>query len=139
MKHRGRSAAVARALPWLLLVYCGASLLHFVHNAVFVAAYPNLPAWISSGSVFAAWLAIFFVGVAGYLLYRGRHALLGLILLAIYTAFGFDGLLHYGRAPLAAHTAGMNATIWIEVMAAALAFAAVAWLAVAGRRRSESG
>ena len=28
------------ALPWLLLLYCVASLLHFVHNAEYVADYP---------------------------------------------------------------------------------------------------
>ncbi len=130
MKHIDRSLPVARALPWLLVLYCGASLLHFDHNAEYVADYPNLPAWISRGSIYGTWLAIFSIGLLGYLLYRGRYALLGLILLAIYTALGFDGLLHYGRAPFAAHTMGMNATIWFEVVAAALAFGAVAWLAV---------
>ena len=130
MKHIDSSAVVARALPWLLLLYCGASLLHFVHNAEYVAEYPNLPAWISRGSIYGAWLAIFAVGLVGYVLHRGHYALVGLILLAIYTALGFDGLLHYGRAPLAAHTAGMNATIWIEVVTAALAFGAVSWLAL---------
>lgn len=139
MSNIHRSTIVARALPWLLLLYCGASLVHFVHNAEFVADYPNLPPWISRGSIYGAWLAIAGIGLVGYLLFRGRHILIGLALLAIYTALGFDGLLHYGRAPLAAHTAGMNATIWIEVAAAALAFGAVAWLAVAGNHGPESG
>jgi len=123
-----RSNAVARALPWLLLLYCGASLLHFVHNAEYVADYPHLPAWITRGSVYGAWLATSLIGLLGYCLYRCGRTAPGFILLAMYTALGFDGLLHYGRAPVAAHTAGMNATIWIEVAAAALAFAAVAWL-----------
>lgn len=133
-----RSAAVARALPWLLLLYCGASLLHFVHNAEYVTDYPNLPAWISRGAIYGTWLAVSSLGLLGYVLYRGRYAFLGLILLAIYTALGFDGLLHYGRAPFAAHTMGMNATIWLEVMAAALAFGAVAWLAAKGNGGPES-
>ena len=138
MKYFDKSPVIARALPWLLLLYCAASLLHFVHNAEHVADYPNLPEWISRGSIYGAWLAIFSVGLLGYLLYRGRHTSLGLLLLAIYTALGFDGLLHYGRAPLAAHSTGMNATIWIEVVSAAMAFGAVAWLAVKGHRGPES-
>lgn len=138
MSHPEKYVVAARALPWLLLLYCGASLLHFAHNAEYVAEYPNLPPWISRGSVYGTWLAIFSVGLFGYLLYRGRHVFLGLLLLAIYTALGFDGLLHYGRAPLASHTTGMNATIWIEVVAAALAFGAVAWLAVARNDGPES-
>jgi len=138
VSHPEKYVVAARALPWLLLIYCGASLLHFAHNAEYVAEYPNLPAWISRGSVYGTWLAIFSIGLLGYLLYRGRYAFLGLILLAIYTALGFDGLLHYARAPFAAHTVGMNATIWIEVVAAALAFGAVAWLAVARNDGPES-
>ena len=138
MNRPDSAVTVARALPWLLLFYCGASLLHFAHNAEYVADYPNLPAWISRASIYGAWLAIFSIGLLGYLLYRGRHAFLGLVLLAIYAALGFDGLLHYARAPLAAHTAVMNATIWIEVVAAVLAFVAVAWLVVARIDGSES-
>ena len=55
---------------------------------------------------------------------RGRTAL-GLTLLAVYTAFGLDGLLHYGRAPMSSHTFGMNFTIWFEVATAALNLVAV--------------
>lgn len=127
--HADRPDLAARALPWLLLLYCAASLVHFTHNAEYLADYPNLPVWISRGSIYFAWLAIFSVGLCGYLLYRGRHALPGLILMAIYAALGLDGLLHYSRAPLVAHTAGMNATIWFEVVTATVALCAVAWLA----------
>lgn len=123
------SAFLVRALPWLLLTYCGASLLHFVHNAEFVADYPTLPAWITRSSIYLAWLAIFAVGLTGYVLFRGRHGFPGLVLLAIYATLGLDGLLHYGRAPMASHTSGMNATIWFEVVTAALALVAVLWLA----------
>jgi hypothetical protein len=119
---------LARALPWLLLLYCGASLLHFVHNAEFIADYPNLPLWISRKSIYLSWFAIFAIGLCGYLLYRGRYAFMGLVLMAIYAALGLDGLLHYSRAPLAAHSAGMNATIWIEVVTALMTLAAVSWI-----------
>jgi len=123
------STLADRALPCLLLLYCGASLLHFVHNAEYLVHYPNLPAWISRTSIYVAWGAIFVLGLAGYLLFRRSRTILGLMLLAIYTALGLDGLLHYGRAPMSSHTFGMNFTIWTEVVTASLALGAVLWLA----------
>ena len=126
----GPTSALGRGyLPLLLLLYCGASLLHFVHNAEYLTEYPNLPAWISRASVYGAWWAIFSIGLVGYLLVRRGHTLPGLTLLAFYTALGLDGLLHYGRAPISAHSLGMNLTIWTEVVTATLALSAVLWLA----------
>lgn len=118
-----------RALPWLLLLYCAASLLHFWHNAEYVADYPNLPRWITEVSVYGTWLAIALFGLTGYLLFRRRHRMVGLGLLAVYAAFGFDGLLHYTRAPMSAHTLAMNVTILAEVITAGVALSIVAWLA----------
>jgi hypothetical protein len=130
VRGAGASGIAARALPWLLLWYCATSLLHFVHNAEYLAAYPGLPAWISRASVYGVWGGLFVLGLSGYLLYRRGHLLIGLALLAVYSALGFDGLLHYSRAPMAAHTLAMNLTIWSEVSAAAAALAAVLWLAM---------
>lgn len=121
---------VGRALPWLLLSYCAASLLHFAHNAEYLADYPNLPDSFSRSRVYLAWLSILAIGVLGYALYRRGRYLTGLVVLAVYAGFGFDGLLHYTRAPFAAHTIAMNLTIWTEVIAAALLFAAVIVLGI---------
>ena len=61
-------------LEWLLLLYCAASLVHFAHNAEFLADYPNLPAWLSRAQIYAVWLGITAIGVAGYILCRvGRR------------------------------------------------------------------
>lgn len=132
----GRTAFSRRVLPWLLLLYFGASLLHFEHNVAYVAAYPNLPVWISPASIYFAWCAISAIGLCGYLLLRRGLGLAGLSLLAVYAILGFDGLLHYGRAPMAEHTFGMNLTIWAEVVTAALALGVVLRLAGAQRGRS---
>jgi hypothetical protein len=59
------------------------------------------------------------------LLLRGFRAA-GLALIALYALLGFDGLLHYLLAPLAAHSVAMNLTIWIEVAAAAALLAVTA-------------
>jgi hypothetical protein len=114
-----------RALPWLLVTYCAASFLHFVHNAEYLADYPNLPSWLSRSQIYLAWLAILAIGILGYVLYRRGKYLIGLALLAVYAGLGFDGLLHYARAPFTAHTTAMNVTIWSEVVAAVLLFIAV--------------
>jgi hypothetical protein len=119
-----------------LAVYCGASLIHFVHNAELISEYPNLPVWLTRAKVYLAWSAITSVGFAGLLLLRRGLRPLGLLLIAGYAALGFDGLGHYSRAPVSAHTFTMNATIWFEVVAAAaLLTVAVALMLSPNQRR----
>ena len=108
------------ALPWLLLLYAGTSLLHFAHNAERLAQYPNLPVSWSRADVYFAWCAVTTVGLLGYVLFRAGCRRAGLAVLAIYAGLGFGGLLHYIRAPIAHHSATMNLTIWAEVAAAAV-------------------
>ena len=110
----------SRLLLWLLLVYGFASLVHFVHNAEYLASYPNLPSWLSRRQIYAVWLGITAIGVVGYVFHRAGHRLVGLGVVAAYAALGFDGLLHYGRAPFGEHSAAMNFSILFEVAAAAV-------------------
>ena len=117
-----------RALLVLLLAYAGASLLHYAHNAEFLADYPNMPAWLSRTKVYAAWLAVTALGAIGYLLLRRGHPFAGLSVLGVYAALGFDGFGHYGLAPASAHSATMNLTIWAEAGTAGLLLIAVASL-----------
>ena len=132
MSHGDR--VVPAHLLALVATYCLASLLHFAHNAEHVAAYPNLPAWITRESVYLAWLAITALGAAGVLLAWRGWRVAGALVLAVYGALGLDGLAHYALAPHSAHTAAMNATIVFEGMAGVvLAIAAMRW-AVVGRR-----
>ncbi len=121
---------IERCLPILLLVYGASSLLHFAHNAEFLADYPNLPASLSRMNVYGAWLGITAIGALGWLLVRLGYRLAGLTVIAVYATFGFDGLGHYTLAPVAAHTSMMNATIWLEVFAAGLLLVATAHLAL---------
>jgi hypothetical protein len=105
--------------------FAAASLLHHVHNAVFLGAYPHLPPSLSAARVAAAWAATTLVGACGYVLSRGRRRTAGLALLAGYGALGLLGLAHYRLAPMAAHSAAMNATICFEVGAGAVLIVAV--------------
>jgi hypothetical protein len=118
--------AANRSLLALVLLHAAASLTHFVHNATFLADYPNMPAWISPAGVYAVWFAEAAIGAAGMLLVlRGRQ--IGLALIAIYAVLGFGGLDHYVLAPVSAHTVAMNATIWLEMTTGVILLAFVAW------------
>ena len=121
-------------MPWLLALYASASLLHFTHNAEYLAQYPNLPASWTRADVYLAWCGVTSLGLLGYVLYRLGYPRLGLMLLAVYGGLGFAGLLHYTRAPIAHHSAGMNFTIWVEAAAAALFLISVVSAAAQGTR-----
>ena len=84
--------------------------------------YPNLPIWLTRSGVYFSWLVVTAVGLAGIIsLGRGLRAL-GFGFIAAYAALGFAGLDHYWLAPMSAHTLAMNATIWFEVLIAAVLF-----------------
>jgi hypothetical protein len=126
---------------WLLLaLYFAASFTHFTHNAEFIAFYPNMPAWITRETVYLAWLAVSSVGVAGLLVLRAGWHALGVLFIAAYGAFGFDGLLHYTLALCAEHTLATNLTIWFEVIAGAmLMLAALGMLRAGGAATMKQG
>jgi len=103
-----------RSLLALVVIHAAASLLHFVHNATFLADYPNMPDWITPGGVYAVWLGEAAIGAAGVILLMRGRTMLGLALIAIYAVLGLGGLDHYTLASISAHTLAMNATIWLE-------------------------
>jgi hypothetical protein len=119
-------SAGQRTLLVLLLCYSVASLVHFVHNAEFLANYPGLPASWTRGGVYLAWIAMSGIGLGGWLLTIRGYPFTGLAMLAVYAALGLDSLGHYAVAPFALHGPAMNATILLEVTAAAVVMAAVA-------------
>jgi hypothetical protein len=132
----GRTDAIL--LP-LMLVYGAASLLHHMHNAVYLRDYPHLPAWLTSAGVVAAWLVVAATGVLGYLLYSRISRVAGLITISAYAVLGFGGLDHYTVAPMSAHTVAMNLTILLEVGTAAVLLVFVARSAsVMVARRSQA-
>ena len=128
------AARLPRWLWWLAALYCAASFIHFAHNAQNLPAYPNMPAWLSPGRVYAAWGATAVVGLAALLAARAGWRTTALLLLAAYGALGLYGLAHYALAPRAMHTLAMNSTIWGEAITGAmLALGSLATMAK-GRR-----
>ena len=123
----------------LILIYGAASLVHFMHNAIYLHDYPNLPVWLTAAGVVAAWLAVAAVGAVGYLLYRRVSRAVGLMTISAYAVLGFAGLDHYTVAPMSAHTLVMNLTILLEVVTSAVLLVCVARSAFALRvQRSQA-
>jgi hypothetical protein len=100
----------------LAALYCVASLTHFVHNAEYIAFYPNMPAWITRENVYVAWLAITGVGIAGLVLALIGFQLAAAVFVGVYGSLGLDGLGHYALALCSQHTFAMNFSIWFEVI-----------------------
>ena len=117
---------MTRLLPACLLAYAAASLLHHIHNAEFLADYPNMPAWLTREKVYLVWLGETLIGRVGYVLVRMGYLTAGSLLIGLYALAGFGGLDHYAVAPFSSHTAAMHLTILLEVAAAALLLFAVA-------------
>jgi hypothetical protein len=123
-----------RALIVLVLAHATASLVHFAHNAAYLADYPNMPAWFSPLGIYGAWLAEAAIGALGVRFWlSGRRG--GAVLIAIYAGLGLGGLDHYTLAPMSAHTVAMNATIWVETATALVLLAFVAIVCRAPRWR----
>ena len=117
-----------------LLACAAASLFHHVHNAEYLAEYPNMPAWLTPAGVYAAWLGVNAVGFAGYVVLRWQYRLAGLAILGGYGMLGLYGLAHYAVAPMSSHTMIMHLTIGLEAVTAALLLVTVGCQIVKLRR-----
>ena len=111
------SPTLPKHIQALLVVFFAANLLHFVHNAEYIAYYPGIPSWLTREKVYLAWIAGASVGLLGLLVSRTKLRVLGLALVAAYGALGIDGLAHYTFALCSDHTLVTNLTIWFEVLA----------------------
>ena len=116
MKQLAALPAFPKHILALALVYCVASLIHFAHNAEYIAFYPNMPASITRENVYVAWLAITGVGIVGLVLSLIGFQLAAALFIAVYGSLGLDGLGHYALALCSQHTFAMNFTIWFEVI-----------------------
>lgn len=127
-----------KVLLALTAAYFLTSFGHFSHNAEFICEYPNLPAWLTRAQVYAVWAAITSVGALGLLLIRKKLMAIGLALMAVYAALGFDGLGHYALAPIELHPLIANVTILSEVVAAAILLPVALWLLASHMLRGET-
>jgi hypothetical protein len=140
MSAVSNASRLPRHLLWLVVVYCLASLVHFTHNAEYIALYPNMPAWLGRVDVYVAWLGVSAVGIAGGLMWALGWQVPAVVVLGVYGALGLDGLAHYTLALCSEHSLVMNLTIWFEAITGfALAVAAIRHIVGIGvaRRRAD--
>ena len=115
---------------WVLLALYGvASLVHFSHNAEYIAFYPNIPAWLTRENVYLAWLVITSVGIIGTILGAAGWCRTATLFFAAYGALGLDGLGHYTLALCSEHTLAMNFSIWFEAVTGVALAASAGWFA----------
>jgi len=76
MTAGGTFRRASQTLPWVLILYAAATLLHFAHNAEYLAQYTNLPISCSRADVYVAWCCITTLGVVGYVLFLRTIAVL---------------------------------------------------------------
>jgi hypothetical protein len=127
MKPQAHLSGFPKHIWALVALYCLASLVHFSHNAEYIAFYPNMPASLTREKVYLAWLAITGIGAIGVGLSFIGWRIAAAILFVAYGSFGLDALGHYALALCSQHTLAMNFTIWFEVIAGALLAAASGW------------
>ncbi len=125
-EQRSLSAALpSRVLLAAFIAHVVATLTHFVHNAVYLNDYPNLPEWLTAGGVYGSWIVLTAVGVTGLALLRYVSVPIGLAVLALYAILGFGGFDHYILAAISAHTTVMNLTILFEAVTGSVLVGAV--------------
>ena len=110
------TTVLPRPLLVLAAVYFAASLAHFGHNAEYIAFYPGMPGWLTREKVYLAWLAVTSLGAVAFVFAKLALPAVALLLLAVYGAFGLDGLAHYTLALCSEHTLLANITIWSEAV-----------------------
>jgi len=71
---------------------------------------------ITSDRVYLAWSVVTAVGIAGLVALRLRWHAAAALFIAVYGAFGVDGLAHYSLALCSEHTFMTNVTIWSEAI-----------------------
>lgn len=130
MRLRTVSSAFPMPVWALLALYFIAGLAHFVHNAEYLADYPNMPPSVTRASVYAVWFGQTAIGVLGIVLAVLRRRVAAAVLVGVYGALGLDGLLHYTLALSSEHTWVANLTIWSEASLGLLLLLAVALVGV---------
>jgi len=127
-------------LKWLLLANVAGSILHYVHNLLFFAHYPE-PSWINRSMVDAFWFFMTPLAWLGYRLIQRNRIGRGAGVLMGYAACNLLSLGHYLYAPLHDIEPVIHAFILLE---AGLALVLVGWVGVmfsgsGARGRAEPG
>lgn len=118
-KHRPfflRNLQFPKYLWALMALYGLATFGHCVHNAEYLAYYPNLPEAWTHEMVYLAWMGLTVVGLAVVPFYMLSLGVLAALFLALYGLLGLSGLSHYSLGALEEHTLVANLLIMFQVL-----------------------
>lgn len=85
-----------------------------VHNAEFLAYYPNMPEEMTHEVVYLAWMGLTVVGLAVVPFYMLGLGVMAAFVLALYGLLGLSGLAHYSLGALEEHTLAANLLIMFQ-------------------------
>lgn len=109
--------------------------IHYTDNYLYFDEYPQ-PGSLQRWQVWAAWLLLTAVGVAGYALYRRGYAGPAYVCLVVYSYTGLSSLGHYLYGSLGEFSAKQHAFIAVDGLTGASVIAFVVWSALTRRRDS---
>ena len=105
---------------------------HYTDNYLYFDEYPQ-PGSLQRWHVWAGWLLLTAVGVAGYRLYASGRALPGYVCLVVYSYTGLSSLGHYLYGTLGEFSAKQHFFILVDGVAGASVIAFVVWSVVTQR------
>lgn len=106
------------------------SIVHYVDNTVRFDDYTPDPGLITRPSIPLAWLIFTAFGIWGYLQYRRGENARAAIGLAIYSASGLIGPLHYTAVSPSEFDWFQNLFVALDTLAGVAVFAIACWLAL---------
>jgi hypothetical protein len=129
-------ARYVRTLFRVLLVGVVLTTVHYTDNYLYFDEYPQ-PASLRRWHVYAGWLVLTAVGLAGYRLYAAGHELPAYVCLVVYSYTGLSSLGHYLYGALEEFSVKQHIFILVDGLAGAAVIAFVVWSAITRRRRRE--
>lgn len=109
---------------------------HYTDNYLYFDEYPQ-PASLRRWQVWAAWLLLTAVGLAGYRLYAAGHEVPAYVCFVVYSYTGLSSLGHYFYGGLGDFSVKQHAGILLDGASGSAVIAFVVWSAVSLRRPRE--
>ncbi|MDV2991409.1 MAG: hypothetical protein N4J56_001063 [Chroococcidiopsis sp. SAG 2025] len=100
----------------LLIINAISTMLHYTDNFIFYDKYPQ-PSWITSDSIYLAWLGLTMFGVVGYMLYVKGIFWAAYVCLGIYSITGISSPGHYLYSAQHVFSGKMHLLIWTDAIA----------------------
>lgn len=110
---------------------------HYSDNYLNFDSYPQ-PESLQRWHVYAGWLVLTAIGVAGYALYERGHALPSYVCLVVYSYTGLSSLGHYLYGSMGEFTAKQHVFIAVDGLAGAAVITFVVWSVLMRRREGST-